>query len=390
MLEAAAAAVWGIAALWAVLDAREARRFPLRRRLNSRTRKRPSVSIIAPMRNEEHNVGAWLACARAQYPSVREIIVSDDASDDATVRIAESNAREDARIRIVRGAPPSGWIGKTAAADRGARIASGGWLLFSDADMRMTPETVAAALDTSVEIGADACSLTATLECGSVLETIVMPAMAAVVMSGHPLVLVHDARSSVGLVWGGFLLVRSDAYWTVGGHASVRGEIAEDRALAERLKAFGFSVRLLDGHRLVRVRMYQGLAEMWEGWRKNVYEGTRRNPVVATAFIAAATAMLVVPIPALAALGVIALRRPLVRPERALASWCALNALANVAVRAVRDRSIGAKTWSAIAAPLAGAFIAAVMSASMLRSLCGRGQVWKGRVIGGVENAPQR
>jgi glycosyltransferase involved in cell wall biosynthesis len=390
MLEAAGAAVWGIAALWAALDARESRRFPLRRQRRAQIRNRPSVSIIAPMRNEERNVAAWLACARAQAPHVREIIVSDDASDDSTAQIAERIANEDDRIRVLRGAPSTGWVGKTAAADRGARAASGGWLLFSDADMRMTSETVAAALETSLSIGADACSLTATLECGSAVEAVVMPAMAAVVMSGHPLVLVHDARSSVGLVWGGFLLVRSDAYWAVGGHASVRGEIAEDRALAERLKAFGFSVRLLDGHEFVRVRMYRGLAEMWEGWRKNVYEGTRRNPVVATAFIAAATAMLVVPIPALAVLGIIASRRPLVRSERALATWCSLNAVANVAVRALRDRAIGANTLSAFAAPLAGAFIASVMSASMLRSLLGRGQVWKGRVIGGRANTPKR
>ena len=333
------------------------------------------------MRNEESNVGDWLECARVQDPCVSEIIVSDDESDDATVRIAEAVAREDERVRVVRGAPKPGWVGKTAAADRGARAAGGEWLLFSDADMRMAPQTVAAALDASLEFGADVCSLTATLECDGALEEIVMPAMAAVVMSGHPLVLVHDPRSIVGLVWGGFVLIRREAYWTVGGHASVRGEIAEDRALAERLKAFGFSVRLLDGHDLVRVRMYRGLAEMWAGWRKNVYEGTRRSPVIATTFILSATAMLIVPMPALAYLGVTALRRPLARRERDLAVWCALNAAGNIAVRALRDRAIGARTWSALAAPVAGVFIASVMTASMWRALSGRGQIWKGRVI---------
>jgi hypothetical protein len=381
ILEAAAAVVWGIAALWAVLDAREARRYPLRRDPRARPRTRPRVSIIAPMRNEARNVEDWLACARAQDPCVREIIVSDDASEDATASIAERVARKDRRVRVVRGAPPPGWVGKTAAADRGARAASGDWFLFSDADMRMAPETVAAAIDASLEFGGDACSLTATLECDSLMEEIIMPAMAAVVMSGHPLVLVHDVRSPVGLVWGGFVLIDREAYWTVGGHASVRGEIAEDRALAERLKAFGYSVRLLDGHELVRVRMYEGLSEMWEGWRKNVYEGTRRNPFVATIFIIAATAMFVVPLPALAVLGMTSLHRPLAPGERALALWCGLNVAANVAVRALRDRAIGVKTWSALAAPVAGAFIASVMAASMWRSLRGIGQRWKGRTI---------
>jgi hypothetical protein len=333
------------------------------------------------MRNEAHNVEAWLECARAQDACVGEIIVSDDASDDATARIAEAIAREDARVRVVRGAPAPGWVGKTSAADRGARAARGEWLLFSDADMRMVPETVSTALDAGLAFGAEACSLTATLESKTLLEEIIMPAMAAVVMSGHPLVLVHDVRSPVGLVWGGFVLVRRDAYQIVGGHASVRAEIAEDRALAERLKAFGYSVRLLDGHEFVRVRMYRGLGEMWEGWRKNVYEGTRRCPIVATLFVIAASAMLVIPIPVLAWLGFSALRRPLARPERQLVLVCAFNAAANFAVRAIRDRMIGAKTWTAGAAPVAGVFIASVMTASMWRSVSGRGQIWKGRTI---------
>lgn len=383
VLEAAAALVWGIAAVWGVLDAREASRYPLRREPRSARprQRRPRVSVIAPMRNEASNVEQWLACARAQDRCVFEIIVSDDASEDATASIAERIARDDPRVRVVRGAPPPGWVGKTAAADRGARAASGEWFLFSDADMRMAPDTVAAAIDAGLEYGGDACSLTATLECDTLVEEIIMPAMAAVVMSGHPLVLVHDVRSPVGLVWGGFVLIKREAYWTIGGHASVRGEIAEDRALAERLKGFGFSVRLLDGHDFVRVRMYRGLNEMWEGWRKNVYEGSRRNPFVATIFIIAATAMFVIPLPALALLGATALRRPLTQSERALALWCALNAAAYVAVRALRDRAIGARTRSALAAPVAGAFIASVMAASMWRAVCGIGQIWKGRTI---------
>lgn len=333
------------------------------------------------MRNEARNVSAWLACALSQDSCVEEIIISDDASDDATAQIADAAALADNRVRVVRGSPGPGWVGKTAAADRGAKIARGEWLLFSDADMRMIPGTVAAVLDASIEFGADATSLTASLECGNLSERIVMPAMASVVMSGHPLVLVHDRRSNIGLVWGGFVLVRRDAYRTVGGHASVRSEIAEDRALAERLKAFGYTVRLLDGHEFVSVRMYRGLAEMWEGWRKNVYEGTGRSPIGAVVFIVAATAMLVVPMPALAFLIVTAQRRPLLKQERSLAVWCALNAAANIAVRALRDRAIGARTWTAFGAPLAGAFIASVMAASMWRAVSGLGQVWKGRVI---------
>jgi hypothetical protein len=381
-VEAAAACVWGVVGLLAALDAREARRFPLKSpSAEPPVSAKASVSIIAPMRNEAGHVRGWLASARAQGATVCEIIVSDDDSEDATAEIANAIALDDPRVRVLRGSPPSGWVGKTSAADRGARIATGDWLLFSDADMRMAPGTVAAVLAACAKYGADACSLTATLECGTPIEQAVMPAMAAIIMSGHPLVLIHDPLSPVALVWGGFVLVRRDAYFAIGGHAAVRGEIAEDRALAQRLKAFGFRVRLIDGHCFVRVRMYRGFADMWQGWRKNVYEGTKRNPALATLFIAAVIAMLVVPQPALVMLGCAAAHRKLRGTERKLAWWCAVNAAGNLVARALRDRAIGARTLTALAAPIAGAFIASVMTASAWRGVTGRGQTWKGRVI---------
>jgi hypothetical protein len=70
-----------------------------------------------------------------------------------------------------------------------------------------------------------------------------------------------------------------------------------------------------------------------------------------------------------------------VRSERDLIMWCILNAASNIVVRSLRDRAIGGRIWTALAGPVAGAFIASVMAASMWRALSGRGQVWKGRVI---------
>ncbi len=373
--------LWGISALFAALDARETRRrLPDAKTAAARSTPR-AVSVIGPMRNEAANVRTWLDCVLAHGEIVREVIISDDDSTDATALLAAAAARQDSRVRVIKGSPATGWVGKTAACERAARFSHGEWLLFCDADMRMEPGTINVALLAAEIHGADACSLTATLACGSALERLVMPAMATVIMTGLPLFLIHDPRSPVGLVWGGFVLVKRRAYFAVGGHAAVRGEIAEDRALAERLKAFGYRIRLFDGHELVRVRMYRGAREMWIGWRKNVYEGVRRNPVSAGLFVLAAIAMLVVPLPAIAALTAIRFGRRLRTIERKLATLCALCAAANFTTRALRDGAIGTNPWTALGAPVAGAFIASVMLASAWRGVTGRGQVWKDRVI---------
>jgi len=333
------------------------------------------------MRNEARNIRGWLDDIGAQGEIVGEIIISDDDSTDETLSIAYEAALSDARVRVIEGAPPDGWVGKTSACERAARVARGPWFLFSDADMRMARGTIDVAIAAAEAYGADVCSLTATLECNTFLERVVMPTMATVIMSAHPLSLIHDARSPVGLVWGGFLLVRRSAYFAVGGHAAVRGEIAEDRALAERFKAFGYRIRLFDGHDLIRVRMYQGTREMWLGWRKNVYEGVRRNPIAASLFAVAQMATLVVPLPALALLGLTRLTRRLRPLESKLAMYCAASAAGCVVTRTLRDRSIGANPLTALGAPIAGAFIAGVMLAAAWRDLTGRGQVWKDRVI---------
>lgn len=343
-----------------------------------------SVTLVVPARNEAANIGGWVAAALLQtHPKLR-IIVADDSSDDETADRAKAAARGDQRLSVLRcPPPPPGWIGKTWAAFCAARDADTDWLLFSDADMRMRPETISSAVEAARAYGADGLSLTATLECGSWSERAVMPLVAAIIFTANPICLIQDERFPTALMAGGFILVRREAYERVGGHAAVRDSIAEDRDLGERFKAFGFRVVLLNGSDFVRVRMYRGSAQMWEGWRKNFFEGVRRVPAGAAVAVLALTAMLVVPLPLLAGLGALRLRRPLSNVKKKLALVCGAAVASTVIVRRLRDPLVGMKpdAQSLLATPLAGIFIAAVMTASAWRAISGRGQTWKGRTI---------
>lgn len=343
-----------------------------------------AVTMIVPARNEAHNIAAWLADARRQEVRNLQIIVVDDDSQDETFAAAVSASEGDQRVEVVKGsAPPKGWIGKPWAAHVGAGLARGTWLLFSDADMRMQPATLPSALQCAKALHADAFSATSTLLCGTFWERQIMPTIASLIFSAIPVFAIHDERFPTALLAGGFMLVRASAYWLVGGHAAVRASIAEDRDLAERLKSFGYRLRMLNGSDLMRVRMYRGFGELWRGWRKNFYEGVRRNRFGAGIAVVGCVAMLVLPIPTLAALAVQRTRGPLSPRQSMLAAASAVSTVATLLVRLIRDPAIGMRTTttSVLLTPVAGAFAAAVMAASAWRILSGRGQVWKGRTI---------
>ncbi len=64
---------------------------------------------------------------------------------------------------------------------------------------------------------------------------------------------------------------RREAYERIGGHAAVRGEIAEDVVLARRVRRHGGRVVLLDGAEHLDVHFYRGFWESWHGLAKSAF-----------------------------------------------------------------------------------------------------------------------
>ncbi len=97
---------------------------------------RAALSIIIPTLNAEHSLPG---CLQTLIPGleagvIRELIITDGGSDDATVHIAE-----EAGADIVAG--PASRGGQL---QRGAERAQGEWLLFLHADTRLSADWVAA------------------------------------------------------------------------------------------------------------------------------------------------------------------------------------------------------------------------------------------------------
>ena len=101
---------------------------------------RQSLSVLIPARNEAHNIGRCLQSLLDQDYPITEILVLNDNSSDDTAAIVTRIARQDARVRMVSGEMlPQGWMGKNYACHQLAELATGNWLLFTDADTDHQP-----------------------------------------------------------------------------------------------------------------------------------------------------------------------------------------------------------------------------------------------------------
>jgi hypothetical protein len=174
---------------------------------------------------------------------------------------------------------------------------------------------------------------------------------------------------------GQYLLFRREAYEAVGGHAAVRSEVAEDLALAQRVKRAGLRLRIRGARDGLATRMYRSLAELREGWSKNLYVGGLQTlppwirPVTAPLSLAAGIGLWVAPPVALvlALFGV---------GDQALLVWSTSVCAISFLVWSVFVREMDVPLGYALLYPVGAAVGAYIFARSWAR---GRRVEWKGR-----------
>ena len=101
------------------------------------------VSVVVGTRDRSGNLERCLRSLQVVAHDALEVVVVDNApSDDSTVRLVETMARDDPRLRYLR----EERRGLSHAADRGAREARGEIVAFIDDDVRVDPLWVAGLL----------------------------------------------------------------------------------------------------------------------------------------------------------------------------------------------------------------------------------------------------
>ncbi len=238
----------------------------------------PRVSVIIPARDEARNIARCLGSLRETALTDIEFIVVDDHSTDDTAAIARATAAGDPRVRITTPPPlPPDWFGKQWACQHGASLASGTYLLFTDADTWHSPDALPRAIAALEAREADLLSVAGEQELGSFWEKVVQPVMFLALFAWfggmEAVSRTTDPRRKIAN--GQYILVRRETYEAMQGHAPVRGYVAEDLMLAQRWTADGRRVHLVVGQDQLRVRMYQSLREIAAGWGKNIWAGGR-------------------------------------------------------------------------------------------------------------------
>lgn len=348
---------------------------------------RPFVSIIIPARNEADNIARCLEGALNQsYPAqAYEVIVVDDGSTDATPRILCNYAeRFPQQLRLISGRPlPTGWVGKCNACLHGAQSARGGWLLFLDADTAPQPDLLTGLMSFVQQRQLDVASVFPFNELCTWSEQWVLPVFFQFAFTAFPLqkLLAPDAPPHHVIANGQCLIVRSKAYWSVGGHEVVKDKVLEDIEFAQALRRAGHRVGVAMALEQLRVRMYRNLAQVAQGLGKHAAAGRRASGPRAFWAVTRMSLTLLAPLPWLAFCLVHVVARPL-NPYFWLATVIASLAYgASLRFWAVRYRQwYRLPGWLSALTPVGWLIYLIILVRGTFQVWFKRGVIWKERI----------
>jgi hypothetical protein len=234
----------------------------------------PAVSVVVAARDEARAIeGAIRSMLRQDYPAY-QVVVVDDRSGDGTGAILDRLAAEDSRLTVVHLTDlPDGWLGKNHALHVGAARATGEFILFTDADIHLAPDTLRRAVGYCRTHGVDHLAVAPDIIMpGPLMEAFAVLFTFSFLSFAKPWK-ARDPKSWFFVGVGAFNLVRAAAYRAVGGHERLRLRPDDDLKLGKVLKRSGARQDVAGGRGMVRVEWYHSLGEMIRGLEKNMFAG---------------------------------------------------------------------------------------------------------------------
>jgi len=331
------------------------------------------VSVLLPLRNEAHRVTPCLEALLAQEGvDELEIIVLDDGSTDGTADVVRNVVGTDPRVKLLDADdvdPPQGWLGKPWACHRLAAEANGSVLVFVDADVVLAPHAIAASVSLLRESGTQLVSPYPRQAAESPLERLTQPLVNWSWMATLPMVLAETRHPAFAAAIGQFLVIDAVAYRSAGGHESVKGHVVEDVEVLRSLKRAGFHGIPVHGSDLATCRMYDGAAEVYDGYTKSLWSVFGST---AGAAGGVAAMVLIYVLPPVAAV---------VARDRVTRVWGSVGYASAVAGRVMVAQRTGERVWpDALAMPASIGAFATLTVMSLLRRRRGS-TTWKGRPL---------
>jgi Glycosyl transferase family 21 len=317
---------------------------------------RPPV-ILVPARDEEASIAECVEALRGQG---RVLVLDDESSDGTAERAAAAGAT------VIPGAPPPpGWLGKPWACAQLAAATDEPVLVFVDADVRLAPGAVAAALALLDEAGLDiVCPFPRQLA-ETWPERLVQPLLQWSWLTTLPLRRAERSRRrSLTAACGQFVVVRRAALERAGGFSAIRAAVLDDLALVRAVKATGGRGGVADASLVASCRMYSGWPALRAGYEKSLWAAFGSPAGAAAVFAVLGLAYVVPPLAAL-------------RGSRV----GLLGYLAGVASRVIAARRTGGRAWPDALTHPGSVLVAGYLTASSWRGRRAGRLSWKGRTI---------
>ncbi len=229
------------------------------------------VSILIPARNEEANIGRCLYSLIDQSYKNIEIIILDDDSTDSTFSIAKEISNKDKRINIVKGMPiEKDWLGKNWACHQLSSIAKGDMLLFIDADTKLQSKTIEETITEMEESDIDLITLFPKRVTSTSVDKIISVTVGWFIFSCLP-ILFSNKNPIFSSAFGQYLLFRKGAYFSIGGHESIKDNILDDFELGRSITREGFNLKVFDGTDRISTFSYSSEREAIDGLSKSIF-----------------------------------------------------------------------------------------------------------------------
>ncbi|MFW5831683.1 MAG: glycosyltransferase [Prolixibacteraceae bacterium] len=241
---------------------------------NRRLHEIPAISVLIPARNEEETIGSILGDLQQIPHKNMEVIVFNDQSTDNTAALVNSLIAKDPRLKLINSAGlPDGWLGKNYACHQLAKNASGEYLLFLDADVRVKPDAIESALAQMQKHNLKLLSIFPKQIMKTTGEKITVPIMNSILLSMLPLILTRTSkRASLAAANGQFMLFEAGMYHQIKPHETMKAQKVEDILIARYFKENGLKMQCMTGNNSITCRMYSSFQEAAYGFSKNVAE----------------------------------------------------------------------------------------------------------------------
>ncbi len=331
------------------------------------------ISVVVAARDEAQTIRAGLLSLMQQTGVEMEILVVDDRSTDGTGEVIEACSQEFEGLKRARvDELPPGWLGKNNALAKGAAMASGEYLLFTDADIVFAPDTVQKVLGYAQQHNLDHLTAAPGIRANSWVLALLVGSFAALFGRFTRAWRVSDPKSKAYIGIGALNLVRRNTYEALGGHEPIRMRVDDDLSLGKLLKRKGFAQDFVIGGEALTVEWYQSLRGMVLGLEKNAFAGLEYSVLRVLAVTALLLTLFVVPF---AALGFgLASTTPFAWANLLWAGSCAAVILGQA--YAARDSRI--MMWPSLLAPVGVLMILFVIWRSMVVTLKRGGVIWRG------------